>query len=75
MTEQNITILPNPFYTDSANKAYEQALSDMLNWLIQHNKRFEVKEFLLAYPFVLAEDDYWLLRQRIEKPEPKAKVA
>lgn len=59
-------LFPNPFYTDSAHKAYEQALSDMLSWLIKCNKRYEIKEFALAYPLILAEDDYWPLRQRIE---------
>lgn len=62
-------ILPNPFYTDSAHKAYEQALSDLVSWLTLHNKRHEIKEFGLAYPLILSEDDYWPLRQRVEKSQ------
>lgn len=58
-------ILPNPFYTDSAHKAYEQALSEVVNWLIEHNRRYEVKEFALAFPFLLDEDAYWALRRRV----------
>ena len=58
-------ILHNPFYTDSAHKAYEQALCDLVDWLVKHNKVHEVTTFLLAYPFMLSEDDYWALRTRV----------
>ena len=58
-------MLQNPFYTDSAHIAYEQALTDLVSWLIKHNKRSEIKEFALAFPFLLEETDYWALRQRV----------
>ena len=58
-------LLQNHFYTDSAHKAYEQALFDIVKWLVEHNKRCEVKEFALAFPFFLEETDYWALRERV----------
>jgi len=67
MAKQNITILPNPFSADPTHKAYELALSDTVKWLTEHNKLYEVAVIPEAYPFILAEDDYWALRQRIKQ--------
>ena len=60
-------LLPNPFYTDSAHKAYEKALSDVMAYLTEHNRRCEVREFALAYPLFLDEDDYWALQRRVKE--------